>query len=209
MEADRDRLVELCELVADPQGENGTDYQDLGITRTTRMNLLVFRKAFLWIASLMGVDESYIVSHMLWMFTGNIEINGVMACNMLGRVGLKTPDDGCITFADFRQICLCFRVELLSGRNLFKGRTTVVGIFSKVVARMPVEFQRRRNEYLKGRKEKLELPVELEDRKWVKGWTEFSILMQALYHAIPEGLVPNPVQMCLACAQFTWNEKFT
>jgi len=201
MELVREDLCDMVALVPDPFGEALHGYEDLGIENTTRMGLSVFRKTLQIISLLMAIEECYIVSHIVWFMTGEFEVSKDMGQHIYRQMGLKAPNPVRLSYQDFLNLCIAFRVQMPSGRNVFQG-DSVSGIFNRAILNIPKIFERRRFRKMHQREDD-ECFDKHEKRKQVAGWTEWSILLQELFAAIPAGAIPNPLQMCLAGPQFT------
>lgn len=196
-EATRAELLELVDDVYDPCGELVSGYEDLGIDRDTHLNLKVFKRVFRALSSLTCLDQSWIVAHLSWCATGEFELPPDMGKQMLHILFTKVALPLRFSQTDFYRLCYLFEVIDNKGRKGIRTNTLPV-VYTRTLVRMPDLVVRRIQ--LRPQAfgtEEMQVEKGREQRNCTVGWTEFSILLQALYAALPKGLFKSPLAMCL------------
>lgn len=193
---DRSTLMEVAGDVFDPCGELHSDFSDLGVDNNTEFNLKVFKRTVAGIAMLLGIKESWLIAHLYWYNTKQFELAPDLGFKILIKTFHKIQVPLKFTQTDFYRLCYSWHVVDPKGRNGIRT-SSLPTIFAKTLQRMPSLFQKRISlrPKLHGHR-KLEVS-DAQERHYIRGWTEFSILLQMLFNAMPMGVFCSPLEMCL------------
>lgn len=195
-ELDRQALLDIIWDVFDPCGEMHADFTDLGVDDSTEFNLRVFKRTIRSFALLLCIEESWVIAHFVWYLTKQFELVSDLGFNMLTKTFHKIQIPLRFTQTNFYRLCYCWQIVDPKGRKGIRS-SSIPTIFSKTLQRMPSLVQKR----IASRPRvhgfgKLEVEEE-KGKLFIRGWTEFSILLQMLYNAMPIGIFASPLAMCL------------
>jgi len=185
------------------RGMDQKDLQAVGLDGNAVVGFGIFKQLLPMLSATMCIDKDHLLSAFAWSRTNCFEMPEEMAIQVMERLFLKVETASAhvlqqnVSNNDLSR--MLYTTELIDPagkQGIPSGRIAI--IFQEVLKTMPKKLSDRRRMRAAGSTRKKKKKVERKHQhKHIVGRTQLSVLMEALFQALPARSYYNAMDMCL------------